>query len=426
MVHQTSSAPYAGSVQELIAQRGALYAFLATLALVPGFAGSGAYLAMLISLPVTLLVFINWRWFNLQDKSFPALFALAYVIFAISVALPGRPAGSAIFVFDFVPLLFAVGLYVGLARIDRERLLVWLAYGCLVGTGLSLAVGTYQTFGLGMGRAQGIGGIAIYYANIALLLGFLALAPLFSRSKWHWPFALAPVFGIAAALMSGSRSVVTVGAALLIVFFLHLLIWNKNNANPRLWRRVAILSASIPVVAIAAILFVDSHQTDRIAAMFSQAQSLLRGDGVGDRSMEYRFDFYISGIRAFLERPILGHGLYQSASAAAPFMQVYDPSSDPEGALRHLHNDVIEFAVALGIPGVIAYLLTMIAPIVTWLKNGQRRADYGSYCVFAVVAAYMAMGLTDINFLIEAPQVLYCFTAAGAAALAARRVTDAS
>lgn len=379
---------------------------------------------MILSLPALVLAIMNWRQFGAQDGSFPALFMLVYVLFAVFAVVPARPEGSWIFIFDFIPFVLAIGIYVGLCRIERNTLLALIAYGSLIGTVLSFSVGAYQVFELGQIRANGVGGSAIYYANISLLLGFLSLAPLFSAKGWRWFFALGPVLGVAAAILSGSRSMIPVGSVLALTFAVHMALKYRTAQHAGVWRISVLLFVGM-VGAVAAVLVLsDDVQVVRIASTFDQAAKLLKGEDVGDNSLAFRFDFYASGITAFQNAPWTGYGWHEAFNAAAPFMGVYDPARDTAGAVRHLHNDLINFAVSFGIPGVVAYLLALAAPLASWWRNRARVGGYGSYCAFGVALSFVAMGLTDTNFVYEAPKVMFCFTAAGAAALAARRASE--
>lgn len=398
-------------------------ALLSALMLIAGFSGTASYLAMILALLALVAALFDWRGFRALDSSFPALFIVAYAIFAFSVVFPARPEGSAIFVFDFIPFVLAIGLYAGLCRIDRETLVILFGYGSLLGVLFSFGIGAFQVFSEGLPRANGIGGSAIYYANISLLLGFLALTPAFSTKGWRWYFIAGPILGIAAAFLSGSRSTLPVGAVLVLVFVVHMAMRHRLADHAKTWLVAILAFAGVVGIMATALFVVDNLAIARIAATFDQTAALLQGNDIGDRSMAYRFDFYASGIAAFMEAPWTGHGWHQAFNAAAPFMDVYDPARDSAGAVRHLHNDALNFAVSFGIPGFVAYALALAAPLASWWRNRPRAIGYGSYCVFGVVLAYLVMGLTDTNFVYEAPKVMFCFTAAGAAALASRRAS---
>src|SRR5690606_5495057 len=124
--------------------------------------------------------------------------------------------------------------------------------------------------------------------------------------------------------------------------------------------------------------------------------------------------------------PLAGHGWQDAIHAAMPYMTVGHPSQRGGLELVHLHNDVLQFAVAFGLFGIIAYGLALCAPLVAWARTGFRECGYGSYVAFAVVLSFLVMGLTNTNFVFEPPKVMFCFAAAVAAALAARQSADDS
>ena len=65
-------------------------AMVAALSLIAGFAGIGAYIAMAFAIPVLALVLWNWRWINLQDRTFPGLILLAHAILAAALVTGRR------------------------------------------------------------------------------------------------------------------------------------------------------------------------------------------------------------------------------------------------------------------------------------------------------------------------------------------------
>src|SRR5690606_1241005 len=85
----------------------------------------------------------------------------------------------------------------------------------------------------------------------------------------------------------------------------------------------------------------------------------LQGEVVGDSSTSIRFNIYGAGIAAFQESPWIGHGWSQLTIAPQPWFE----DKLPLTAYSHLHNDPLDFLVAVGLPGLVCYGLIIAAPI---------------------------------------------------------------
>jgi O-antigen ligase len=149
----------------------------------------------------------------------------------------------------------------------------------------------------------------------------------------------------------------------------------------------------------------------RVAALPEVIRGVLAGEAVADFSTRVRLQLYAAAIEAFQRSPWIGHGWHDMMEAIIPFL---DP--DAPGYARRLpqlHNDVLDFAVAAGVVGIISYLMLLAAPIVAALRSppdSQRQMRlYGSS---VLVAAYVGAGLTDLMFGFEFHTALYVAVAA--------------
>src|SRR5882724_971701 len=65
--------------------------------------------------------------------------------------------------------------------------------------------------------------------------------------------------------------------------------------------------------------------------------------------------------------------------------------------LPQLHNDVLDFAVAAGIIGVVVYLLILATPLIAALRSPpDRQRAYRLYAAVTIGLVYACAGLTDI------------------------------
>lgn len=389
----------------------ALVTLGAALVLIVPFANYGAYIAMLLSLFCLLaLVPVRERFRNALDP-FPLLVLAAYALICLSIILSLRVPEDAVLALDHIPLVLSAGLYWALLEVKRDRLVTWMAHGALTGVVLGVLVGLFQLLVEEAPRADGIGGGAIQYGNFALMLGFIALAPLLDGQGGRRYLLAGPLLGILAALLSGSR-----GSILVLAGIAPFVIWVFHRAG-RL--NLENFRAAIPVVALAVILIavgITLGSSDRIFEAIGIARDLLTSGETSDISIGLRLDFYKGGIAAIAEGPWHGYGPRYGFDEATRFMSFYSPD---RFYFIHLHNDIINFGVFYGVLGFFAYAAIAMAPVANFLKSKRHQFSEQALFVLGIVTITLFIsGLTDVNFVYEAPKVMFLFAAAGVAALA--------
>lgn len=126
------------------------------------------------------------------------------------------------------------------------------------------------------------------------------------------------------------------------------LYWIAKNYFPRM---------SITQFATSSFLFIVisilPYLNDQVAPAFKRieiASNMMTSEtDIQDGSVSTRLDMYKSGLRAFKDQPILGHGYSNRFDAAIPYME-------RSGRHHHLHNAIINHLVAGGVIGLFAYL----------------------------------------------------------------------
>ncbi len=91
-------------------------------------------------------------------------------------------------------------------------------------------------------------------------------------------------------------------------------------------------------------------------------------------SFGWRYELATSGLRAFLDNPLIGHGLHEHMGAAFAHASAGGPDIT---FISHLHNDFIAHLVAYGIAGllfVFAFLGMVWIVAVRCADRGARRA----------------------------------------------------
>lgn len=85
-----------------------------------------------------------------------------------------------------------------------------------------------------------------------------------------------------------------------------------------------------------------------------------------DNSIWKRFDMWSAGITAFLEAPILGHGITERFIALKPHL------NNQEIEFTHPHNDIIAGFISSGVLGGIAVLISLISGLAAAILGSKR------------------------------------------------------
>jgi O-antigen ligase len=355
---------------------------LAWLALLAGFgltvfAPELAHQTMLVIMALALLLVF---WMPQQQKLWrhPAAWmpllagALLLLAFTVTAQSPIDMAAVLVFVHLFLVAPLA-GLFKRLGRaLTLERA---AAFGLLGAVG-GAAVAITDVYVFGAERA-GLVNNPIHLADLALMVGFVALLGLWGKSRWRWVFLMGPVLSLVTVWLTGSLGPLAAALPMLGVAAASLAF---SVLPARLaWRGMAITTAILAVSGIGLVI-----------AFASQMQWVL-AQIMADNSTAERLTMYTAASKAFLASPWFGHGLIDYFAAAKAHM----PAGVQLPDYAHLHNDVADFAVAAGAFGIVAYGLIVLAPLVgAWHARAPLRLPL-LYLGTVTTIGYFAMGLTN-------------------------------
>lgn len=234
-----------------------------------------------------------------------------------------------------------------------QRTIRLLAWSYIVGHMLSWAAGTALHHVVN-GRYYGLTNHPNYFAEAGLLAVALLIYLYFSYDSWR-PRVVVLGFGalsLLSILLSGSRGATVVVAVLVLM----IPIVERSAIAGFLW---AVAGAAL--VGLAPFLL---NVTGNTAAI----QRLL-GNGSAQGSDQVRSEGLHSGLQMVREKPVFGRGLV---------------SAD----LFNIHNNYLEVAVAIGVVGLVGYLLVLFAFARPLFENHvHRRLCY-------TVWAYIGWGAT--------------------------------
>jgi O-antigen ligase len=309
------------------------------------------------------------------------------LLLGIAYGISAGKAGLAGLLY-FAPLLAVWPLVTLMRLVDRTQFTLLLGVLALCGATGAALVAIDEVQATGATRAGLSVANPIHFADVALLVGFMALVGCVSmRSSWRWIFLLAPIMAMVAVLLSGTRGAIVafvamVGVAVVVPALL------------RLYPRRVTLVAGLALLGIAALfLAFGGSQISGVQRILADISDILVSGAPTDDATTLRFQMYQGALRAFLESPIVGHG-------PLAFTDVADSLADTSfGGAPHLHNDLADMAASAGIFGLVAYLLFVLAPLVEILSAPQTpRKSAGIVLVATWTAGFLVMGVTNATF----------------------------
>ena len=210
--------------------------------------------------------------------------------------------------------------------------------------------------------------------------------------------------GIMATLLTFSRGMLIVIAAVVAIAVIYQL-KAKSKYRPS-FKFIIILLTLIVVI------FTVSLQTDngwrllnkRVLEpieMFANGQRF-------DQSVSHRLDMQVTGFYAFLERPLIGHGIQNTVEAANGMSQEI-LKRETKYTYTHLHNDYLTHAVAGGILLFVMFILVIVSPaILAWQLRKTETATSIFYYALMICGAYSTIAMTNIVFHNDQLTTMFC------------------
>jgi len=330
------------------------------------------------------------------------LLLVAFVLIAVAFALNAKTVHDYAYILDFVILPLSVpisllAMHLG-PRFDALR----LSQLCLVSAAIALLIGLYGIYILHDVRVGGFELSPIHFADLAVIMGFMALGGFFvPAGRRHWYLLIGPAFGLGAAMFAGTRGALLVMVALGVSFVVFYLLWYQATKAVKL-RMIGLLA----VLAALALLLGSLVAGDRFFDAINVVANILSGREI-DSSSAYRMEMYSSGLRAFWDAPLFGHGWTHQLASALPYMSDMGRAGYELEKWGYIHNEALSFAVGGGAVGLLAYVVWMVAPFVGLRSIPvDHQATARAYLVTTLVLGLAIAGLTEVLFMSELAKTL--------------------
>lgn len=246
------------------------------------------------------------------------------------------------------------------------------------------------------GRLRMGGRNALMTGGMIMLLSFWAIQ-FASISSWRWRKSIiffAITTGVYLVVFAIESRGATLAAILVLSGWGGYAILNamkyKLSAVRQLCNTYALSTSLIVCVGILFTVlftptFMESSVVKRNVAVLHQ---LIDPEKVVDRSVWIRLEMYKGGVNAFFERPLMGHGYAERYDA--PARTGVELSI---GQHAHIHQSLLNHAVAGGIVGVFLYLALLALPLIQVFTRIPLGHSYQLAGATGVVA-FIGVGLT--------------------------------
>lgn len=331
--------------------------------------------------------------------AFCALYVFAFIV-------TGGGLDETLYLAPLLTLLLFPFVYSSLAVTDRSTIASAAIAGAAVACFSASLFACYQV-AFTTGRAEGLGGNPLVFAQVACMAALVTLAGTFLASRKLLPLLIAAYFaGAVAVVLSGSRIFwVALAAGTVVV-----LLGNRQAVGSTFSRRGMIISGA---VALAIALASAGIVADRVNALWndwSQARQPNQESSLGIRLGMWRI-----GAQLLQENPLFGVGPQNSAREIDLGLQ-RDMGID--FSYTHFHNGFLTASVEAGVLGGASLCAIFIAALLVAMR-GSRGATgperFGRSMLSATVTVYLIGGMTGILFghdILDAVLVLHLATGA--------------
>lgn len=268
-------------------------------------------------------------------------------------------------------------------------------WGVIGGAAAGALVAGYERLVLDIERPGG-GINPITYGDLLMCLGLVCLAAAVDLRTSHraiWA-GLGALAGLAGTILTGTRGgwIALILAALLFVRYSH-------AVSSKRVRALLVISFAL----VAASYFVpDSGVRARVKQGALDISTYFAG-GSAFSNVGIRLELWKAASLMIAERPLLGAD--RAVVKADMERYVKEGRIDPVVLpMPHFHNDALQAMVTGGVAGVLAWLSTLVAPLLFFARQLRpqekpNRQQFGlALAGMLVVVSYFGFGLTEVIF----------------------------
>ena len=217
------------------------------------------------------------------------------------------------------------------------------------------------------------------------------------RAFW----ALAVVLSLWALWLTGTRGAIIGLGAGAVAFAIGYIIWGTLGAGR--WASYGILAVAIVIL----LLVVVARTTPVLDPVINSNTMLERLNSIGtdDGSISGRIESVRVGLRAYLDKPLLGWGPQNYLIA---WGRHFDAESGVRKQFDQAHSKPVEELTTTGAIGLLSYMLVWLAMAWAIIRSVRRRQGYDQLFVLALGATLTAYFVQNL-FLFDTPATMMQF-----------------
>ncbi len=324
--------------------------------------------------------------FSMEDIRLFSWITFGYfLVMLFSVVLSNEPTNSWIHLSRKSQFLMAPFVVLAFYKVDIsiKTFLNSVKVGTII---IGLIVSVQYLLGYGGGRLSGMFNPNTF-GDLAVLMTLFTIVGVKEESikEFRWSL-IALFFGVVAIVMSNSRGAIL---SFMIVLLLYAILMHKvlPHMRKRSWIAVAVGVTTFITISLGVGI------TDkRVEIVQTQIEQWKIGDNLTS-SVGVRLEMYQSGIKAFLDSPLVGYGYRNSTAVASRYA-----NQDAKEAIyryTHLHNEYLTNMVSAGIIGLLSLLILLGVPLVSSIRVLHRDSIF-PFALMGVllVVGYATLGVT--------------------------------
>ncbi len=228
------------------------------------------------------------------------------------------------------------------------------------------------------------------YNNMGGMMAMLLPAPFYlaCAKKRGWLYLFVASFFMLGVIFTQSRGACLAGAATYLVGIIFTVIY-----TPKEKRKACLLSLGVIAVCILLIggILLAWEDNPILGPML--------GKGADDSG---RFELYKSGLKTFLQSPILGTGFYGAIDAGI-YQHAWKVIPDDFFIPPRYHNTVVQLLATGGVVALLAYLFHRFQTVLLAFKNPAPHKTFLGLCI----CAHLLASLLDCHVFNLGPGLTY-------------------
>lgn len=335
-----------------------------------------------------------------ETKLFSWITLIYFIIMVLSVMMSSEPTNSWIHLARKLQFLIApfVILAIYNADIKIDNLLKSIKIGVVL---IGLIVSTQYIMEPNNPRLSGMFN-ANTFGDLASVMTIFTISGIKSENKKSFLLSLfALSCGTIAVVLSASRGSIISFMVMLFIYaiLVHKVIPDKQKDS---WIAVFVALMTFFVAYTGA-----GVANKRFSIIHAQVSQWDNGDNETS-SVGVRLEMYKSGLKAFVDSPIIGYGYRNSTAVASRYAD--KKAKDAIKKYSHLHDEYINHMVNAGIVGLLSLLALLFVPLSLSLKSISNHNAF-PYALMGItlVSGYATLGITHGMFQWEYENSFYLF-----------------